>query len=60
MGRIISKVYFDNEVYEQEILQIVRHCVDEFSRVLLLKMNPITFTSYQYPFDKAAYDPEIV
>jgi hypothetical protein len=60
MGRVISKVYFDNEVYEQEIFPILRHCVDEFTRVLLLKMNPVTFTDYQYPFDKATYDPDLV
>ncbi len=60
MGKVISKVYFDRAAQESELLPIIRSCVDEFSRVLLLKMNPITFTSYRYPFDKDSYDPESV
>ena len=52
MGKIIAKIYFDNTQEESDILPIVKRCVDEFSRILLLKMNPISFTSYQYPFDK--------
>lgn len=72
MGRILAKAHFDDLVsdlglkkpHERDVmasvLTLVRESIDEFSRVLLLKMNPITFTSYSYPFDKASYSAENV
>jgi hypothetical protein len=38
----------------------VRESVDEFCRVLLLKMNPVNFKAYLYPFDKVSYTAENV
>jgi hypothetical protein len=72
MGRILAKAHLDELLSElglmkpvkedvmTSVLTKVRESIDEFSRVLLLKMNPTTFTSYSYPFDKASYTAENV
>jgi len=72
MGRILAKAHFDELLSElglmkpvkedvmANVLTKVRESIDEFSRVLLLKMNPTTINSYSYPFDKASYTAENV
>jgi hypothetical protein len=72
MGRILAKAHFDELLSDLGLMKLlkddaiklvltyVRESIDEFSRVLLLKMNPTTFTSYSYPFDKASYTAENV
>lgn len=52
MSRILAKVHFDNILGSSSkeevrlIMKLVMESVDEYCRVLLLKMNPDTFKLY--------------
>jgi hypothetical protein len=71
MSRILGKAHYDETLNRLNMLEIdsdlmqktlekLRESLDEFCRVILLKMDPINFSSYSYPFDKASYTTENV
>jgi len=54
-----------NDTLRLIVLKKIRESIDEFCRVLILKMDPITFITFSYPFDievrlKQVYGREVI
>ncbi len=75
MSRVLAKIHFDHNLIKRGLMHAdqsyqlrvnlvltqVRSCINEFTRILLLKMNQNTLFEYSYPFDKVTgYNSELI